>query len=90
MGMFQTRELSARLTGYRVEAQMSPNSIFVQKNVRIDWTVEEKPHCLWGMTFLIVLHDEIDYSYTHYIHEARHLFSSFGIDLVSFQGKVVK
>lgn len=32
----------------------------------------------------IVLHDEIDYSYTHYIHEARRLFPSLGIDLVPF------
>lgn len=51
---------------------------------------EEEPHYFWVMTFLIVLHDEIDYSYTHYIHEAHHLCSSFGIDLVSLEGKVVE
>lgn len=35
---------------------------------------EEKTHYFWGMTFLTVLRDAIDYGYTHYIHKARHLF----------------
>lgn len=51
---------------------------------------EEKTHYFWGMTFLTVLRDAIDYGYTHYIHKARHLFPPppLVIDLVSFRGKV--
>lgn len=68
---------------------MPPNSISVQKCQY--WLNGWAEASLFvRLTFPIVLHDEIDYSYTHYIHEVHHLFSSFGIDLVSFQGKVVK
>lgn len=63
---------------------MSPNYISVDT---VSVLIDEKLYCFLSMTFLIVLHDEIDYSYTYYIHEEHRFFFSFGIDLVSFHGK---